>query len=186
VAQFMPQTAAERGLADPRDPAQAIRHAARLLAELDRQFGNLGLAAAAYNAGALRVTHWLQGTSALPIETRLYVLSVTGRQAEDWVARRGGLLVAANAYAVPGLDCLNVTASLARRGPTAGAASRLWQVRLDSHLANAIAVFAAASHRDDGLEASLRAARVSSDVRAAKSLCAAIRARGAACSVFGR
>src|SRR6266446_10148822 len=34
VAQFMPQTAAERGLVDPYDPGPAIAQAARLLAEL--------------------------------------------------------------------------------------------------------------------------------------------------------
>src|SRR5207302_8031716 len=44
VAQFMPQTAAERGLANPYDPGSAIPHAAQLLAELGARFGNLGLA----------------------------------------------------------------------------------------------------------------------------------------------
>src|SRR5688572_30669654 len=51
VAQFMPGTARGRGLADPFDPEAAIPAAAALLADLSRQFGNLGLAAAAYNAG---------------------------------------------------------------------------------------------------------------------------------------
>src|SRR5205814_6611619 len=55
IAQFMPGTAAERGLANPFDPEQAIPHAARFLAELKRRFGNLGMAAAAYNAGPARV-----------------------------------------------------------------------------------------------------------------------------------
>jgi soluble lytic murein transglycosylase-like protein len=48
VAQFMPGTASWRGLRDPFDPLAAIPKAAELLAELRRQFGNLGLAAAAY------------------------------------------------------------------------------------------------------------------------------------------
>src|SRR6185437_13517740 len=47
IAQFMPGTAQERGLADPFDPEQAIPKAARLLADLRRRFGNLGVAAAA-------------------------------------------------------------------------------------------------------------------------------------------
>lgn len=68
VAQFMPQTAAERGLADPRDPAPAIAEAARLLADLRVRFGNLGLAAAAYNAGTGRVIKWLRRQSDLPAE----------------------------------------------------------------------------------------------------------------------
>ena len=73
IAQFMPQTAAERGLADPRDPVASIAHAAELLDELNRQFGNLGLAAAAYNAGPGRLMRWLEAADRLPAETRLYV-----------------------------------------------------------------------------------------------------------------
>ncbi|AWN39238.1 lytic transglycosylase [Methylobacterium radiodurans] len=84
VAQFMPGTARERGLTDPFDPEQAIPHAAHLLADLKRQFGNLGLAAAAYNGGAQRVTNWLAGTGGLPAETRAYVLWITGSPAEDF------------------------------------------------------------------------------------------------------
>lgn len=87
VAQFMPGTARERGLLDPFDPEQAIPHAAHLLADLKQQFGNLGLAAAAYNGGAGRVTNWLSGNGGLPSETRAYVLAITGAPAEDW---RGG------------------------------------------------------------------------------------------------
>src|SRR5215472_14294839 len=49
VAQFMPATANARGLADPFDPFEAIAHSAKLLRDLRREFGNLGLAAAAYN-----------------------------------------------------------------------------------------------------------------------------------------
>ena len=51
VAQFMPATASWRGLADPFDPVEAIAKSAKLLRDLRREFGNLGLAAAAYNAG---------------------------------------------------------------------------------------------------------------------------------------
>ncbi|WP_407942894.1 lytic transglycosylase domain-containing protein [Methylobacterium brachiatum] len=87
VAQFMPGTARERGLLDPFDPEQAIPHAAHLLADLKRQFGNLGLAAAAYNGGAARVSKWLTGEGGLPAETRAYVAAITGAPAEDW---RGG------------------------------------------------------------------------------------------------
>ena len=55
IAQFMPGTAEERGLDDPFEPKLAIIHSASLLADLRREFGNFGLAAAAYNAGAERV-----------------------------------------------------------------------------------------------------------------------------------
>jgi len=85
IAQFMPGTSAQRGLADPFDPETAIPHAAGLIAELAARFGNLGLAAAAYNAGAARVAKWLAGEVGLPAETRTFVVRVTGRSAEDWV-----------------------------------------------------------------------------------------------------
>jgi hypothetical protein len=84
IAQFMPGTAQERGLADPFDPEQAIPKAAHFLVELRQKFGNLGLAAAAYNAGPARVAAWLTGQGDLPRETRLYVLLVTEIAAEGW------------------------------------------------------------------------------------------------------
>lgn len=86
VAQFMPKTAAAYGLADPFDPAQALPTSARYLDELRRQFGNLGLAAAAYNAGPGRLREWLEKRASLPKETRNYVQKITGRSAENWVA----------------------------------------------------------------------------------------------------
>ena len=84
IAQFMPGTAQERGLADPFDPEQAIPKAAHLLADLRRRFGNLGVAAAAYNAGPARVGLWLQGQGGLPAETRAYVRFVTRSAVEAW------------------------------------------------------------------------------------------------------
>ncbi|HTV90501.1 MAG TPA: lytic transglycosylase domain-containing protein [Stellaceae bacterium] len=88
VAQFMPETAVEEGLRNPRDPASSIEDAARLLVRLHRRFGNLGLAAAAYNAGPARLSQWLQGLSFLPAETVRYVQLVTGYSVERWVAVR--------------------------------------------------------------------------------------------------
>jgi soluble lytic murein transglycosylase-like protein len=46
IAQFMPVTAAERGLTDPFDPMTAIAESASYLADLAAEFGNIGLAAA--------------------------------------------------------------------------------------------------------------------------------------------
>src|SRR5262245_35394220 len=83
IAQFMPGTAAERGLLDPFDPVQALPKSAEFLQELRRRFGNLGLAAAAYNAGPARVRGWLAGTRTLPAETRRYVAAITGTSADD-------------------------------------------------------------------------------------------------------
>src|SRR5271168_1678198 len=84
IAQFMPGTAGERGLADPFDPEAAIPKAAALLADLKQKFGNLGLAAAAYNAGPARVAKWLAEGGELPLETQDYVSIVTRHPAEEW------------------------------------------------------------------------------------------------------
>jgi Transglycosylase SLT domain/SPOR domain len=84
VAQFMPGTANERGLIDPFDPAAAIPASARFLNELRLRFGNLGLAAAAYNGGPTAVAHWLAKKGSLPFETEDYVLAVTGHTADEW------------------------------------------------------------------------------------------------------
>jgi hypothetical protein len=84
IAQFMPATADFRGLADPFDPIAALHKAAGYLADLRKQFGNLGLAAAGYNAGPGRVSAWLAGTGGLPGETRNYVAVTTGRSADEW------------------------------------------------------------------------------------------------------
>jgi soluble lytic murein transglycosylase-like protein len=85
IAQFMPETAKERRLLDPFDPVQALPKAAEFLSELRDQFGSLGLAAAAYNAGPRRVQKWLAGSGGMPLETRNYVLAITGISIEDWV-----------------------------------------------------------------------------------------------------
>jgi hypothetical protein len=85
VAQFMPATAAAVGLDDPLDPYQALPASAKFLRKLHDQFGNLGLAAAAYNAGPGRIQRWLSGRGILPRETRNYVRIITGSAAEDWL-----------------------------------------------------------------------------------------------------
>jgi hypothetical protein len=170
VAQFMPQTAAERGLADPRDPAPAIAEAARLLADLTLRFGNRGLAAAAYNAGAGRVARWLRRQADLPAETRQYVVAVTGRPVEHWAHRAGWPSMSGG----DGEPCLAVMSELARAAPgrpTAG----LMQVRLDRTLAPAVGMLASLpprprSHGSDAW-------------RAAEALCASIRSLGTRCAV---
>jgi hypothetical protein len=85
IAQFMPMTAAERLLHNPFDPAEALPKSAEFLRDLRAQFGNLGLAAAAYNAGPQRVHDWLAGKRTLPLQTQTYVRIVTGRSVQEWV-----------------------------------------------------------------------------------------------------
>lgn len=84
IAQFMPRTAAERGLLDPYDPIQALPKSAEFLSELRAEFGSLGLAAAAYNAGPQRLRDYLAGRGGMPAETRAYVLAVTGKPLDEW------------------------------------------------------------------------------------------------------
>jgi hypothetical protein len=117
IAQFMPGTAALRGLADPFDAHQAIPASADYLSDLSARFGNLGLAAAAYNAGEQRVEDWLAGRGGLPLETRDYVIRITGRPAEEWT------VFDPNTYPrgiLPGpkveRDCLELAAILAKPG----------------------------------------------------------------------
>ncbi len=183
LAQFLPQTSAELGLADPRDPQDAIRHAARFLADLKRRFGNLGLTAAAYNAGAGRVAKWLQGEADLPLETQLFVRAITGRLAEDWATSRSIAIFIADAATGP--DCLTLgggRATLAGLTPKLGA----WQAQLDSQLANVslLESLSIGTHRVN-FSTAFPAANPPV-VGAAETFCATLRARGAACRVFGR
>jgi Transglycosylase SLT domain/SPOR domain len=84
IAQFMPATASGVNLANPFDAIAAIDKSAQLLRDLRMQFGNLGLAAAAYNAGPKRVSDWLAGRRALPQETVHYVRVITGHLPDEW------------------------------------------------------------------------------------------------------
>jgi hypothetical protein len=86
IAQFMPATADYRGLVDPFDPIEALKNSARYLRDLKARFGNLGLAAAAYNAGPGRVSAWLTSHRPLPGETRNYVAIITGWTADEWAS----------------------------------------------------------------------------------------------------
>lgn len=86
IAQFMPYTAKERGLADPFDIKQAIPASAHFLSDLRRDFGNWGLAAAAYNAGPGRVSRWKRSGGFLPLETENYVLDITGLPADSFAS----------------------------------------------------------------------------------------------------
>jgi hypothetical protein len=138
IAQFMPGTAAERGLADPFDPEQAIPKAARLLVDLRHQFGNIGLAAAAYNAGANRVADWLAGSGGLPVETRNYVFTITGRTVEDWAAYRQQGTVPPEA--VDAKSCVEVTVSLGSEDHPESAPLAPWGVQLSGNFSKAIAL----------------------------------------------
>jgi len=96
IAQFMPDVA-EKMSVDAFDSHSALPGSARLLRTLRARFGNLGLAAAAYNAGPKRVSDWLERRSSLPKETQDYVQFITGKPAAHWQNTKAHAVV----YRVP-------------------------------------------------------------------------------------
>lgn len=210
IAQFMPGTANERGLLDPFNPVQALPKSAEFLSALRGQFGNLGLAAAAYNAGPRRVQEWLAGTGPMPQETRSYVLAITGAAVEDWAtAGKGGKPPEGK----PPASCRALMALL-RQAPSpfvteleqriALGAARLWGVQLAAGFSRdrALAMYARAMKRlsavigdqDPSLLSSVMRSRgtrafyqvrIGADTRpAADELCNRIRKAGGACFVL--
>lgn len=84
IAQFIPSTAALRGLADPFDAEKALAASALYLADLTRAYGNIGLAAVAYNGGEARAARYKAEGGSLPGETLAYVEAITGHGAGEW------------------------------------------------------------------------------------------------------
>ena len=212
IAQFMPGTASERRLLDPFDPVQALPKSAEFLRELLDQFGNLGLAAAAYNAGPKRVQDWLARQAELPRETRNYVRAITGRSADDWAAagrdvnpKEGGRSLRS--------DCPELTAVL-RMSPNPFVAelekhvnegvAKPWGVQLSAGFSRtkALNIYSATARRYSAILAGhepniLRTrnrtrgtsdfyqVRIGADTRPeADKLCANLRAAGGACMVL--
>ena len=199
VAQFMPATASARGLADPFDPIEAIAHSAKLLRDLRREFGNLGLAAAAYNAGPRRVRDWLAGRRGLPRETDAYVRIVTGQSPEQWARARPD---PAETHVAPALPCPQIAGLAARTPAPVMKPLDPWGVQLVGSSSDATAL--AAYHQLQERYASILGGReprvlhhglargsmgwarvhVGTESRAgAEKLCAELRAAGATCTV---
>jgi len=206
IAQFMPGTAAERGLPDPLDPIAALPKSAELLRDLRREFGNLGLAAAAYNAGPRRVHDWLAGAGGMPAQTRDYVAAITGRTVDAW---RGAKDPTAGASST----CADIVAQLGH-APNAFVASleqhvssgiaRVWGVELAAGFSRerVLSAYAAleTKYRDDlaGADAIVLRApfrsrgtrefyqvRIGTDTRIeAVRMCQKLHAAGAACLVL--
>src|SRR6478752_8064454 len=209
IAQFMPGTAADRGLDDPFEPKQAIVHSASLLADLKSEFGNVGLAAAAYNAGAERVHAWLDGRSNLPAETIGYVYYVTGRDAEEWKLPETQLPDAIKAPTEDVVESCRKLAPLVVRAVyeteplTASGAWRPWGIQVSTSFskARALSTFARLRQRYASVlsnsepfvlpERNLSRGRrylymvqIGADARdEAVKLCTELRARGGACIV---
>jgi hypothetical protein len=206
VAQFMPGTASERGLADPFDPGTAIPASARLLADLAQRFGNLGLAAAAYNAGPNALANWLGGKGSMPLETQDYVLQITGHDIEEWRAS----IPPASSAPGPAESCLVSIGKLrVARGPSGGPpiVSGLfapWGVQLSASFSkdSALRAFARARHDYAGVIGDMKPFVLGSVLRSrgwrpfyrvrlptqtggeARRLCDRIQALGGACAVL--
>src|SRR4051812_47487358 len=210
IAQFMPGTASERRLLDPLNPVQALPKSAEFLAELRSQFGNLGLAAAAYNAGPRRVQEWLAGTGSMPYETRHYVYVITGSSVNDWAkAGKGGKMP----ESAPPTTCRDLMALL-KRAPNPFiarleervklSAAKIWGVQLAAGFDRnkALAMYSRAvthlsaviGERDPSLLSSVMRSRgtrafyqvrIGADTRSeADELCGRIRKAGGACFVL--
>ena len=204
VAQFMPGTASERGLADPFDPASAIPASARFLNELNLRFGNLGLAAAAYNAGPTALARWLAGKGSLPFETQDYVLAVTGHDAEEWRSKKPP----ADAAPKPApSSCLSLIAALRVTTPASGVVSGWfapWGVQIAASFSkgSALRAFARVQHdfypviggknpfvlgsvvRSRGFRPFYRVRIGAQNRREAEKICASLEAAGGACVVL--
>lgn len=114
IAQFMPGTARLRGLSDSFAPAEALVRSAEYLRFLADKFGNLGLAAAAYNAGEARVARWQRLGGNLAGETQAYVMIVTGVPVEQWQA---GAFEAPDFTLRPGAPFLDACLDMASTRP---------------------------------------------------------------------
>jgi hypothetical protein len=214
IAQFMPGTANERRLLDPFDPVQALPKSAEFLSELRQQFGNLGLAAAAYNAGPRRVQDWLAGSGPMPQETRNYVIAITGTSVDDWAsAAKNGNKNGRTLERAPTPGCRELMALL-KRAPNPFVtqleqhvklgADRLWGVQLAAgfNRDKALAMYSRAMRqlsavigdRDPSLLGTMLRSRgtrifyqvrIGTDTRpAADDLCGRIRRAGGACFVL--
>ena len=86
ISQFIPSTARLQGVSNVYDPSEALQRSARYLRFLTDKFGNLGLAAAAYNGGEGAVTRYIAGRGYLALETLDYVEIITGHSIEEWIA----------------------------------------------------------------------------------------------------
>jgi hypothetical protein len=114
IAQFMPYTALEQHVDAPFDPGRALQASGKFLASLRQEFGNLGLAAAAYNAGPQRVRDFVAGLRGLPRETRNYVQTITGRSVEDWKDVRSDDATAPSPAIAAPITCDDIVAALTR------------------------------------------------------------------------
>lgn len=141
IAQFMPGTAKMRGLENAFDIEQAIPASARYLGELKTSFGNLGLAAAAYNAGESRVSRWLASGGFLPLETEEYVLDVMGEPADNFTERaHAGTIRPLDKDATFSVACRKLPTLMSQTVAMASVNIKPWGVQVAGNFRRAAAV----------------------------------------------
>ncbi|HEV7414963.1 MAG TPA: lytic transglycosylase domain-containing protein [Tianweitania sediminis] len=140
IAQFMPGTAAMRGLENSFDVEQALPASAAYLAELRSRFGNLGLAAAAYNSGEGRVSRWLASGGFLPLETENYVLDILGAPADSFVGAKDGASVPLDPKKSFAEACRELPVVRVATMPMARISTKPWAVQVAGNTRRAAAV----------------------------------------------
>lgn len=205
IAQFMPSTARLRRLSNAFDPAEALARSAEYLRFLTDKFGNLGLAAAAYNGGEGRMARFVTAGGYLPAETRNYVEIITGRPVEHWLSAAVGTVDFELDASLPFAEaCIRMAST--REVPRLDRAPSEWQpwgVLLAEHFSQAVAIrqFERAQQRHAGLigEETLMLLQARNPAfgrrlrhlamlgrstrEAAEALCAELRGAGGACVV---
>ena len=203
IAQFMPGTAAMRELADPYDVDQAIPASARYLAELNAAFGNLGLAAAAYNAGESRVSRWVSRGGFLPLETENYVRDIMGAPADSFIGAREATVPPLDDRASFGASCRKLPASASMTVAMATVHRKPWGVQVAGNFRRAAALrqwqrlksrHASLLGHEEAVVSRIRtpigrrgiyAVRIGADDRkGGEAICAALRASGGSCIVM--
>ncbi|MDM9625303.1 lytic transglycosylase domain-containing protein [Rhizobium sp. S152] len=206
IAQFMPSTARLRKLSNTFDVVQALEASALYLRELKSRFGNLGLAAAAYNAGENGLQRFLD-SGRLPIETRDYVFAITGSTVETSKSDPPALVAPELQDGMSFLDgCIALADTRRMREPVLARSADWapWGIQLAAHYDPSIAgrLFDTAISRLSGPMSAERAvivrqrggnfgyrpryaARIGRETRAeATRLCQEIKAAGTPCTVF--
>ncbi|MGN7879754.1 lytic transglycosylase domain-containing protein [Ensifer sp. 22460] len=206
IAQFMPGTAKMRGLNNSFDVVEALGKSAEYLNELKSRYGNLGFAAAAYNAGENGLERFLE-VDWLPTETRNYVLAITTYSVEDWrdnPPKTLDLTLDKGKTFLDGCVALASTRNLRDIEVIDEAEWAPWGVQLAAHFQKSVAqrLFVRAAKRlpepirsekalllrERNASFGLRiryAARIGRETQAeANKLCATIRKSGGACLVF--
>lgn len=206
IAQFMPGTAKLRGLGNSFDVVEALGKSAEYLNELKARYGNLGYAAAAYNAGENGLERFLE-VDWLPAETRNYVLAITAYSVEDWrdnPPKTLDLTLDKNKTFLDGCVALASTRRLREIEVIDEAEWAPWGVQLAAHFQKSVAqrLFVNAVKRlpepirsekalllrERNASFGLRiryAARIGRETQAeANKLCTTIRKSGGACLIF--